>query len=135
VFIDQVHLMACLAQTPLAGSCCCSTSGKAACTSEKASVVLVLAGRQSRPSQISPMCISQTLQVVAASPTDYRMFYHSWDGARRRYVVGFATSSDALRWRKQGPIFEGGQSESDHDAKVGSRSFAPFNFEGEPSTI
>lgn len=71
---------------------------------------------------------TQTLQVVAASPTDYRMFYHSWDGARRRYVVGFATSSDALRWRKQGPIFEGGQSESDHDAKVGSRCFAPLQF-------
>ncbi len=48
------------------------------------------------------------LQVVAASPTDYRMYYHSWDAARRRYVVGFATSSDALRWRKQGAVFEGG---------------------------
>ena len=53
-----------------------------------------------------------------ASPTDFRMYYHSWDAGRQRYVVGFATSSDALRWRKQGPIFEGGQSPSDHDVQV-----------------
>lgn len=53
-----------------------------------------------------------------ASPTDFRMYYHSWDAGRQRFVVGFATSSDALRWRKQGPIFEGGQSQSEHDAGV-----------------
>lgn len=53
-----------------------------------------------------------------ASPTDFRMYYHSWDVGRQRFVVGFATSSDALRWRKQGPIFEGGQSQSDHDGGV-----------------
>jgi hypothetical protein len=57
-----------------------------------------------------------------ASPTDFRMYYHSWDASRQRYVVGFATSSDALRWRKQGPIFEGGQSQGDHDAKVSSQA-------------
>lgn len=52
------------------------------------------------------------------SPTSYHMYYSSWDATRQRHVVGFATSPDALRWRKQGPIFEGGQSEEDHDAKV-----------------
>lgn len=41
------------------------------------------------------------------------MYYHSWDVSRGRFVVGFATSADAMRWRRQGPLFEGG---SDTDA-------------------
>lgn len=50
------------------------------------------------------------LQVVTAGKDDYRMYYHSWDASRKRYVVGFATSPDAMRWRRQGPLFEGGPS-------------------------
>ena len=45
-------------------------------------------------------------QVVAAGPRDMRMFYHSWDPRRRKYLVGLATSPDGFSWEKQGPVFE-----------------------------
>jgi hypothetical protein len=46
-------------------------------------------------------------QVVAAGPKDMRMYYHSFDVRRKKYVVGLATSADGFRWEKRGPIFEG----------------------------
>ena len=44
-----------------------------------------------------------------------RMYYHSFDAARRKWVVGIATSKDGFDWTKRGPVFEGGQG-SDFDA-------------------
>lgn len=35
------------------------------------------------------------------------MFYHSFDGARQRWVIGTAVSKDGFVWRKQGPVFAG----------------------------
>jgi hypothetical protein len=35
-----------------------------------------------------------------------RMYYHSFDAARGKFVVGLATSADGFKWTKQGPIFE-----------------------------
>ena len=46
------------------------------------------------------------LQVVAAGPRDMRMYYHSFDRTRQRFVVGLATSPDGFKWTKVGPIFE-----------------------------
>lgn len=54
-------------------------------------------------------------QVVAAGPRDMRMYYHSYDAARKKYVVGLATSPDGFKWTKQGPIFHGGAADSDFD--------------------
>ena len=54
-------------------------------------------------------------QVLAVGPRDMRMYYHAYDAAAERWVVGLATSPDGFRWTKAGPIFrvgdvvEGGQ--------------------------
>jgi len=45
-------------------------------------------------------------QVVAAGPRDMRMYYHSYDARKGRYVVGLATSADGFKWDKQGVVFE-----------------------------
>jgi hypothetical protein len=55
--------------------------------------------------------------VLAAGPKDIRMWYHSYDAAAGRYRVGLATSRDGFAWQKQGPVFGGGSSEGDHDAR------------------
>jgi hypothetical protein len=36
-------------------------------------------------------------QVVAAGPNDMRMYYHSFDARRQKYVVGLAVSPDGFR--------------------------------------
>lgn len=54
-------------------------------------------------------------QVVAAGPRDMRMYYHSYDVQREKYIVGLATSPDGFKWTKQGPIFEGGSNKNDFD--------------------
>lgn len=46
------------------------------------------------------------LQVVAAGPKDLRMYYHSFDQRKQKYVVGLATSRDGFKWEKRGPVFE-----------------------------
>jgi hypothetical protein len=56
-------------------------------------------------------------QVVPAGPRDMRMYYHSYDVTRGKYVVGLATSADGFKWKKQGPVFEGGASPTDFDAR------------------
>jgi predicted GH43/DUF377 family glycosyl hydrolase len=48
-------------------------------------------------------------QVVAAGPKDMRMYYHSFDKRRNRYVVGLATSTDGFKWVKRGPVFSGSE--------------------------
>ena len=40
-------------------------------------------------------------QVLAAGPRDMRLYYHSFDVSRQRYVLGLATSPDGFRWKKQ----------------------------------
>ncbi|KAL6779595.1 CGLD10 [Auxenochlorella protothecoides x Auxenochlorella symbiontica] len=52
-------------------------------------------------------------QVVAAGPNDLRMYYYSWDEGSGRFVIGLARSEDGFRWKKTGPIFQGGEG---HDA-------------------
>ncbi|RMZ57140.1 hypothetical protein APUTEX25_003597 [Auxenochlorella protothecoides] len=52
-------------------------------------------------------------QVVAAGPNDLRMYYYSWDEGLGRFVIGLARSEDGFRWKKTGPIFQGGEG---HDA-------------------
>ncbi|GAX80376.1 hypothetical protein CEUSTIGMA_g7815.t1 [Chlamydomonas eustigma] len=47
-----------------------------------------------------------TPQVLAVGPKDMRMFYHSWDQQRGRYVIGLATSPDGFRWTKKGVVFD-----------------------------
>lgn len=44
-----------------------------------------------------------------------RMYYHAFDAAKRKWVVGAASSRDGFNWKKQGPVFEGGEA-SDFDA-------------------
>lgn len=56
-------------------------------------------------------------QVVNAGPRDMRMYYHSYDLRKQKFVVGLATSPDGFRWTKQGPIFEGGSLPDDFDAR------------------
>ena len=53
-------------------------------------------------------CVATRVQVVAAGPRDMRMYYHSFDRSRQRFVVGLATSPDGFKWTKKGPIFEVG---------------------------
>ena len=43
-----------------------------------------------------------------AAPRDMRMYYHTYDARRGRYLVGAATSPDGFRWKKLGPVFEVG---------------------------
>ena len=45
--------------------------------------------------------------MLNAGPSDMRMFYHSFDASRQLLCVGLATSPDAFKWQKQGPIFAG----------------------------
>ena len=54
------------------------------------------------------------LQVLAVGPNDMRMYYHSFDATKQKWVVGVATSKDGFDWTKRGPVFEGGQG-SDFD--------------------
>ena len=49
-------------------------------------------------------------QVVAAGPKDMRMYYHTFDLRKNKYVVGLATSADGFKWEKRGPIFDGSDS-------------------------
>ncbi|KAL4553297.1 hypothetical protein Ndes2526B_g03164 [Nannochloris sp. 'desiccata'] len=57
-------------------------------------------------------------QVVNSGTKDMRMYYHSFDKTKNKYVVGLATSPDGFKWTKQGPIFDGGSPGSnDFDAK------------------
>eukprot|EP00878_Enallax_costatus_P028473 GHUV01030757.1.p1 GENE.GHUV01030757.1~~GHUV01030757.1.p1 ORF type:complete len:257 (+),score=73.00 GHUV01030757.1:298-1068(+) len=48
-------------------------------------------------------------QVVAAGPSDMRMYYHSFDAAAGKFKIGIALSKDGFNWRKGGVIFEGGK--------------------------
>jgi predicted GH43/DUF377 family glycosyl hydrolase len=52
-------------------------------------------------------------QVVAAGPRDLRMYYHSYDAGKKKFLVGVATSVDGFKWDKKGVVFEGG---ADSDA-------------------
>eukprot|EP00890_Picochlorum_soloecismus_P003473 jgi/Picsp_1/4126/NSC_01635-R1_transcriptional regulator-like protein len=52
-------------------------------------------------------------QVLVAGAKDMRMYYHSYDKNRNRYVVGVATSPDGFKWSKQGPIFYGAPEEEE----------------------
>ena len=53
-----------------------------------------------------------------AGPKDMRMYYHSYDESKQKFVVGLATSPDGFKWKKEGPIFEGGAPGSnDFDAR------------------
>jgi hypothetical protein len=57
-------------------------------------------------------------QVVNSGTKDMRMYYHSYDKSKNKYVVGLATSPDGFKWTKKGPIFDGGSPGSnDFDAK------------------
>ena len=62
-------------------------------------------------------------QVINSGPGDMRMYYHSYDASRDKFIIGLATSPDGFNWTKQGPVFEGGRPESeDFDARgVASR--------------
>ena len=54
-----------------------------------------------------------------------RLFYHSFDQARGRFVVGYAASPDGFRWTKQGVVFdpvEAGAGPGSHDA-MGAGNF------------
>lgn len=48
-------------------------------------------------------------QVVAAGPSDMRMYYHSYDATAGKFKVGIAQSKDGFNWKKGRVIFEGGQ--------------------------
>ncbi len=39
--------------------------------------------------------------MIAVGPKDMRLFYHSWDATKGRFVVGMAASPDGFRWTKQ----------------------------------
>lgn len=57
-------------------------------------------------------------QVVNAGPKDMRMYYHSYDEQKGKFVVGVATSPDGFKWTKVGPVFDGGAPGSnDFDAR------------------
>ncbi|KAK9805256.1 hypothetical protein WJX72_009116 [[Myrmecia] bisecta] len=56
-------------------------------------------------------------QVINAGPEDMRMYYHSYDARRQKYVVGLATSPDGFRWQRQGPIFAGGDDANAFDGR------------------
>ena len=66
--------------------------------------------------------VAPRLQVIAAGPRDMRMYYHSFDRSRQRFVVGLATSPDGFRWTKKGPIFEvGGWADRQADGRLAGR--------------
>jgi hypothetical protein len=56
-------------------------------------------------------------QVVAAGPRDMRMYYHSFDPEKEKWIIGLATSDDGFRWNKRGPMFEGSVDSSDFDGR------------------
>ncbi|GMH36376.1 hypothetical protein BSKO_04244 [Bryopsis sp. KO-2023] len=55
-------------------------------------------------------------QVVNAGPRDLRMYYHSFDKNKGRYVIGLAKSKDGFEWKKSGPVLSGGE-DSEFDGK------------------
>lgn len=57
-----------------------------------------------------------SMQVLALGPGKMRMYYHSFSPKKQKWVIGYATSHDGFNWKKEGPIFEGGE-DSDFDAK------------------
>eukprot|EP00955_Chlamydomonas_euryale_P008429 89759-Chlamydomonas_euryale.AAC.1 len=57
-------------------------------------------------------------QMLATGPKDMRMYYHSYDRSRARFVVGMARSEDGFKWSKSGVVFdprEAGAGVGDHD--------------------
>lgn len=51
-------------------------------------------------------------QVVPLSQEDLRMYYHTFDAKKGKFVVGLARSRDGMQWKKMGPVFEGGDGSS-----------------------
>lgn len=58
---------------------------------------------------------------MTAGPRDMRLYYHSYDQRKQKFVVGLATSPDGFRWTKQGPVFEVGQDRCGFGAACGVR--------------
>ena len=57
--------------------------------------------------------------MIAAGPKDMRLFYHSFDATRGRFVVGVALSPDGFKWTKKGVVFDPvaeGATSASHDA-------------------
>lgn len=66
--------------------------------------------------------------MVNAGPGDMRMYYHSYDAGQQRYRVGLAISADGFSWKKQGPVFSGGEG-SGHDARGAASCQVVFDSE------
>ncbi|KAF5843522.1 glycosyl hydrolase [Dunaliella salina] len=45
-------------------------------------------------------------QVLEMGPRERRMYYHSWDKRRSRFVVGMASSADGFIWKKKGVVYD-----------------------------
>ena len=48
-------------------------------------------------------------QVLPVSQKDLRMYYHTFDARKGKFVVGLARSEDGMQWKKMGPVFDGGE--------------------------
>lgn len=62
-----------------------------------------------------PICICRPT-VLNCGQKQLRMYYASLDLQDQRYKIGFATSQNGLKWKKQGSLFNGSQ-RFDFDAK------------------
>ncbi|EIE20651.1 hypothetical protein COCSUDRAFT_30400 [Coccomyxa subellipsoidea C-169] len=59
-------------------------------------------------------------QVVAVGPRDMRMFYHSFDASAQKFVIYVANMmfqlvQDGFSWKRQGPLFSGGDDSAAFD--------------------
>ncbi len=70
-----------------------------------------------------------SVQIVNHGPNDMRMYYHSFDAARQRYVIGLAISRDGFVWDKQGPVFSGSDADGAHDARGATSCHVLYNSE------
>lgn len=68
-------------------------------------------------------------QVLPFSREDLRMYYHTFDANKGKFVIGLARSRDGMRWKKLGPVFEGG-----HDHEFDARGASSPQVVYDPSS-
>ena len=51
----------------------------------------------------------------------YNMYYNTYNPLTKKFTIGLATGSDALKWTKKGPVLSGGESEDSFDFRGCSR--------------
>lgn len=65
-------------------------------------------------------------QVLNCGNRDLRMYYHSFDVAKKLFKIGLARSGNGLNWKKSGMVFGGSEVHSFDSRGVASQCVVHF---------